>query len=63
MRSFHANEDCNILGIPPELLKLLQESSEQFLCPLCLAGIHRCYACQTLARSQDGELGARQLYR
>ncbi|KAK9844902.1 hypothetical protein WJX74_008431 [Apatococcus lobatus] len=63
MRSFHANADCNILGIPPELLKVLQESSEQFLCPLCLAGIHRCYTCQQLACSQDGELGARELYR
>ena len=63
MRSFHATEDCNILNIPPELLEVLQNSRDQFLCPLCLSGKHSCYECGELGRSQDGQQGLQQIFR
>ena len=63
MRSFHANEDCNVLQIPPELFKVLQNSRDQFLCPMCFAGKHRCFMCGNLGPSQAREQTAQELFR
>ncbi len=63
MRSFHATEECNVLNIPPELLDVLQNSRDQFLCPFCLAGKHRCYACGLLGCSQGSQDETRHISR